>query len=361
MILIFSREPEVAVNGVLLWLHHYQADYIRITENTQIEIKEVKLDDHSCHLCLNINGRQVHMDAIQGCWIYHGHLGIDNLKIDRHTYQNHPDTLMNALERDIKTLLDFTKYLLEQINCIGKFNEQNTNKLKYLFFARKAGLLIPPSAVLTSQTSLARYQKEQKRLITKSIQDSVIVFFNGYYYLNYTERMMAADIRKLPETFFPSFFQREVKKFADIRVFYLDGECYSMAIFSQQSKMSSTDFRKYPSSPNRYIPFRLSPTYTAQVIAFMEQTGHRTGSLDLVLTADGTLIFLEINPVGQFGFVSYCCNYQLEKKLANCLQKASDTSQNIRHELQQTDQERRPVSIPSKLSKPETIVHTSEN
>jgi ATP-GRASP peptide maturase of grasp-with-spasm system len=228
---------------------------------------------------------------------------------------------VNALVRDVKTLLEFTKYLLEQTNCIGRFNEQNTNKLKYLHWAGQAGLQIPSSAVFASRSALARYQKEQKRLITKSIQDSAIIFHKGYYYLNYTERVMAAAIRKLPETFFPSFFQREFKKFADIRVFYLDGECYSMAIFSQQNKISAIDFRKYPSLPNRCVPFRLPPTCSAQVSAFMKQTGHRTGSLDFILTADGNLVFLELNPVGQFGFVSYCCNYNLEQKIAEHLLK----------------------------------------
>ena len=33
------------------------------------------------------------------------------------------------------------------------------------------------------------------------------------------------------------------------------------------------------------------------------------------------LVFLEINPVGQFGMVSSPCNYYLEKKVASKLKK----------------------------------------
>jgi hypothetical protein len=36
-------------------------------------------------------------------------------------------------------------------------------------------------------------------------------------------------------------------------------------------------------------------------------------------TPDGREVFLEVNPVGQFGMVSAPCNYHLEKKVAELL------------------------------------------
>ena len=41
-----------------------------------------------------------------------------------------------------------------------------------------------------------------------------------------------------------------------------------------------------------------------------------TGSIDMIVTLDGEYVFLEINPIGQFGMVSYHCNYHLEKRIA---------------------------------------------
>jgi hypothetical protein len=40
------------------------------------------------------------------------------------------------------------------------------------------------------------------------------------------------------------------------------------------------------------------------------------GSLDLIYSIDNEFVFLEVNPVGQFGMVSKPCNYNLEKILA---------------------------------------------
>ena len=44
-----------------------------------------------------------------------------------------------------------------------------------------------------------------------------------------------------------------------------------------------------------------------------------TGSIDMMYSTDGEYYFLEVNPVGQFGMVSYPCNYYIEKEIATIL------------------------------------------
>jgi D-alanine-D-alanine ligase-like ATP-grasp enzyme len=44
-----------------------------------------------------------------------------------------------------------------------------------------------------------------------------------------------------------------------------------------------------------------------------------TGSIDLIVNTTGEYIFLEVNPVGQFGMVSSPCNYYLEREIARFL------------------------------------------
>ena len=53
----------------------------------------------------------------------------------------------------------------------------------------------------------------------------------------------------------------------------------------------------------------------------MKKLKLETGSLDFIKTTDDRLVFLEVNPVGQFGMVSSPCNYYLEKKIAEYLIK----------------------------------------
>lgn len=51
----------------------------------------------------------------------------------------------------------------------------------------------------------------------------------------------------------------------------------------------------------------------------MNKLNYSSGSIDLVVDKDDKYIFLEVNPVGQFGMVSYPCNYGLEKIIAKAL------------------------------------------
>ena len=51
----------------------------------------------------------------------------------------------------------------------------------------------------------------------------------------------------------------------------------------------------------------------------MSKLNLNCGSLDLVLDNNGIYYYLEVNPVGQFGMVSFPCNYYLEKKIAEFL------------------------------------------
>ena len=50
---------------------------------------------------------------------------------------------------------------------------------------------------------------------------------------------------------------------------------------------------------------------------FMEVSNLDTGSIDLIVTPNNEYIFLEVNPVGQFEWLSTNCNYYIEKHIAN--------------------------------------------
>ncbi len=51
----------------------------------------------------------------------------------------------------------------------------------------------------------------------------------------------------------------------------------------------------------------------------MDKLDLNCGSIDMIVNTKNEFIFLEVNPVGQFGMVSEPCNYFLEKKVAEFL------------------------------------------
>jgi glutathione synthase/RimK-type ligase-like ATP-grasp enzyme len=128
-------------------------------------------------------------------------------------------------------------------------------------------------------------------------------------------------VDQLPETFFPSMVQKQVDKIYELRVFYLEGKFYAMAIFSQESAATGVDNRKNFEAefPPRRVPYLLPQKVKGQLKQLMKKLKLNTGSIDILVTPNNEYVFLEVNPVGQFGMVSQPCNYYLEKRIAERL------------------------------------------
>ncbi len=200
------------------------------------------------------------------------------------------------------------------------------NKLEVLEHASRVGLDVPATLLTTSKTELDRFVKRHGAVITKAIGDVHPLTFEDGQGLMYTDEVGAEVTAALSEMFFPSLFQEKIDKQYELRVFFLAGECYAMAIFSQQNQRTEVDFRQYDfGRPNRQVPYRLSAELSTKIVRLMEALGMDNGSLDLIKAVDGREVFLEVNPVGQFGMVSAPCNYHLERRVAEFLKrKATD-------------------------------------
>ncbi|MCO5279552.1 MAG: hypothetical protein M9931_00690 [Chitinophagales bacterium] len=95
-----------------------------------------------------------------------------------------------------------------------------------------------------------------------------------------------------------------------------------MTNFSQLDPNTSLDYRKYNlNNPNRTVPYYLPKEIQDKIFCLLQKINLNFGVIDLILTEEGEYYFLEVNPVGQFGFVSKHGNYYIEKEIANYLSK----------------------------------------
>jgi len=224
----------------------------------------------------------------------------------------------NGLHSYLFYTIDRPKWLNDPIT------EDNLNKLQVLTLAGKYGINIPFTEVLTTKAAITHLLDEYPELIVKPVSECIFLEdASGGQYKMLTKTINKANLHLVPEQFFPSLVQEKVIKKFEIRTFYLDGECYSMAIFSQSNGKTKEDFRNYDNQrPNRTVPYKLPADLELKLDQLMKALHFRTGSIDLMVDMQGNYQFLEINPEGQFGMVSYPCNYYLEKKLAQLLNKS---------------------------------------
>jgi len=198
---------------------------------------------------------------------------------------------------------------LKNKTLIDDYFKSNTNKIEVLELAKELNLSIPDTIITTLKKDLLNCKW---RLINKNISNIAHLSTKDKTYHNRTVEIHP-DL--LPETFFPSLFQKLIDKKYELRIFYLKKKFYSMAIFSQEDAKTALDFRNYNYlKPNRTVPFELPLDIQNKLEKLMSRLELNTGSIDMIISKKDEFVFLEVNPDGQFGMVSQPCNYYLEKK-----------------------------------------------
>ncbi len=333
MILILSQSAmEPTTEEVMDWLEALGAGCVRLNGDDLDGRAAVRLriDGEEVTLALTADGRELPLSEIRAVWFRRWMLDrrhemaslLDETPADSHKL--HYD-LRRHLTQESRKLSDFVFSHFAGRPWLSHPRKANLNKLDVLARAARLGFVTPATLVTSEREELLRFCAAHGTVITKPIGD-VDMFVDGERsHFLFTTALDREGVEALPERFAPSLFQEQIDKQYELRIFYLAGACNAMAIFSQSDAQTRTDFRRYNRErPNRNVPYRLSAETTERIRLLMDDLGLETGSIDLLQAPDGREVFLEINPVGQFGMVSKPCNYRLEKKVAEHLhQKAA--------------------------------------
>lgn len=166
--------------------------------------------------------------------------------------------------------------------------------------------------------SLKRFVDVQGKCISKSIQDIMPIYYHGKEYSS--GKIIRVDAQEITqEHYWYSLFQKEISKKYELRIFTFFDNIYTMAIFSQMDSESSLDFRNVDvngTHPNRMVPYQLPNDIELKIRMLMKRLNLESGSIDMVVDDNDDYYFLEVNPVGQFNFVSEICNYYIERDIA---------------------------------------------
>jgi ATP-GRASP peptide maturase of grasp-with-spasm system len=335
MILIFTSSRDRSSTDVMRWLHALgNTDVVRVNDDDRGEAgpgPQLRLaaTESGEELAFQHGDRWIHLGDIEAVWYRKGRHWLCRQFAPIAT-PDHPflsESLERTLQKEELRLTEVLHAVIERsVPTLGSSAGAEPNKLMVLGLARAVGLAVPPWWVVNRRGDLeALLHREGPDLITKPLSDGLYVFDpcgteRGYF--TYTERLDQAWIASLADAFPPTLVQRQILKRFDLRVFVLERECYAMAILSQGNPRTEVDFRHYDEErPNRCVPYRLPKEIEERILRLLALLKLNTGSVDLIVDRQGTHVFLEVNPVGQFGMVSEPCNYHLEYNVAAFLSR----------------------------------------
>lgn len=299
-------------------------DYIKILGGECIRINSFDLLDNPIRLSVNedfleYNGLVINPQEIGSVWFRKFGFFRKSLQYRRMQRFLEP-TAQSYIATEFSKVIEAFEYYFNSSFWLTVPKNVLLNKFIVLKQAQQVGLSVPSTYITNRLEELIKIKGVEGELISKSIYDPLIIHSNGKNYTMYTTLIEEEHLHKIPNCFLPSMIQKAIPKQFEVRVFFLMGECYSMAIMSQDDKDTKTDYRKYNfGNPNRFLPFQLPEDIKKKVVDLMARLSLNTGSIDFILTPDNEYVFLEVNPTGQFGMVDYSCNYGLHEKVANLL------------------------------------------
>lgn len=312
MILLLSSSSDTNLDFVIDWLRFYRHPYLRINSDDPLH------DDFHLSLTpprLFVRQCAVDIDSIHSIWFRQ----FGNFRRSTYFHEAKHRVRSDALDqiaREHAVVINGLLALLGGKHWLTHPSRAHVNKIDMLYRAGQCGLTIPETHIINRKAELARLL-ETGEYICKSIYEPLFLKEDSGYWAMFTTRMETGDLACIDDTFVPSLVQKLIPKEYELRVFYLDGECYTMAIFSQQRQRTALDFRNVDwTDPPRNVPYRLPVDLEDSIRRFMTAIQLNCGSLDLIKSTDGRYYFLEVNPTGQFGMVAFPCNYPLYEKIA---------------------------------------------
>ncbi|MCT2407032.1 grasp-with-spasm system ATP-grasp peptide maturase [Chryseobacterium antibioticum] len=300
MILIISQNNEITTTEVIKQLIAMDKKFIRVHEDEVFEIKTLNK-----RIVLESGRNRFFLDEIKSVWYRRGGLVFKRLKYANRSIHLNMNETQHWLE-------DYVRKTLESKKHINRESNSDVNKLIVLDKAKEIGLDVPEYYLAENTRDTKIGNTIIKTITGNAMLDEIRKNSGGFMYTSVVEEHEDGD-------FFITFFQEKIEKDFEIRTFYLNGKCWSMAIFSQNDEQTKVDFRKYNAvKPNRNIPYNLPTPVEEKVHQLMKSLDLNSGSIDFIKKGDQHY-FLEINPIGQFTGMSNTCNYSLEQKIADYL------------------------------------------
>jgi len=329
MILILSRETaEISTDKVIDWLIYLKKDFYRFNGED--------FYNETCVINFSMNEK--------GVWVFEiidkrlnktiKSSQITSVWFRRDFYFDYMDNVVNEtienvlitnsiedyLKNELKIIYELFEYSLQDVFWLSRPSLRYPNKLQVLSLANQVGLKSPKTLISNSIDSIKKYYTINESLITKPLKLGPLLEENGQLLSLSTAKVNFDKYLDAHQSdfIFPGLIQNEIKKDYEIRSFFLIDKIYSIAIYSQVNQETKLDFRNFKTDLPRMESINLPNSIESKIFKLMNKMNLNSGSLDIIKTSDD-YIFLEVNPVGQFDFVSQSGNYNLERIIAKKL------------------------------------------
>jgi glutathione synthase/RimK-type ligase-like ATP-grasp enzyme len=251
--------------------------------------------------CLVVDRERVALDAVHAVWVRRMWAG-------RALESRVDPRFVAACVRESRALFRAMLARLEQtVPVVNSFEATLAaeEKPRQLDVAKALGFDIPATLHTNDPDAVrAFFDANEGRVVTK-LQGALSQSMQATGDFLYTSRLSRTDLEALGGlSLAPQVFQEEIDKVRELRVVVVGERVFTGAIDTRALPHAAVDWRRARLSDDVMWTHATLDDATAQrACALVDALGLVTGALDFIESTDGRLVFLEVNPAGEWGFL----------------------------------------------------------
>ena len=184
-------------------------------------------------------------------------------------------------------------------------------KAYQLKLAREIGFVIPETLITNDPAAARQFIERDGKVICKAFSATEA----NWRETRLVRQEELANIESV--SYAPVIFQRYIEAAYDLRITMVGSEIFAAAIHSQET--AYTIDCRIDIGRARIEAVSLPELVQAQLHRLMNELGLVYGAIDMRLQPDGTYVFLEINPAGQFLFIENATRQPIARCMATTL------------------------------------------
>ncbi len=293
MLLILSSDKDLTADFLIVELLRRKLPYFRInTEELASASYTFSLGSGPCRKELTVGPRTLDIQEVAAVWYRRAIHPIPD--------QTHSPAERSFVAGELRHLA--TGMMLNSkvtwVNPIDKVFIAE-HKLYQLQIAQQLGFQVPRTIVSGNLSTLRDFAAANSGgTICKPIFHGMFVDRTSRYSI-YTRRITPDSFDEISVSLCPVLLQEEIPRGVDVRATFIGDECFVVDI---KRDNSCVDWR-HPDASIRYSVTRLGDSDERMCRAMMTELGLAYGAFDFVRTPDGRLVFLEINPTGEWAWL----------------------------------------------------------
>lgn len=228
-----------------------------------------------------------------------------------------------CFHESLETLKGFF-YTLNHVTWIDPLNVVSyaSSKSVQLQVAQRVGLRIPRTMVTNNQQDLRNFYNANNGDIVVKMQTTLSTSMQGGGLFLHTSRVTADDLEDAAlVSLCPLMFQELIEKEYELRVIYVDGAFFTGKMDASSSKSGQVDCRLAGVDEFCWQAYELPQPIKLQLDSYMKSMGLLFGAIDLIKSAKGEYVFLEVNPTGEWGMLQRDLNLPIAQAIASTLIK----------------------------------------